>query len=173
MDWAARGVVFGEVVIAREGRQNPHSSRSFMKLPLTLARLITLFTFAALATMTTPQAFAEKKPVAVGKTWKGEVQNDDLLKDVPNCLTSAAALAKLWKDWKIAGEPPTVDFAKQIVVVVTTKGSMIRPDFRLDEKGNLESVGMATMDFLPGFRYVLVAVDREGIKTIDGKELAK
>jgi hypothetical protein len=136
-----------------------------------ISRFFTLFSVLALALVAMPQVFAAPKEVAVGKTWKGDVQDDALQKDTPQFLASAEALGKLWKDWKLAGQPPEVDFAKQIVVVMTTKGSLMQPNFRLDEKGNLQSVGIATMDYLPGFRYVLATVDRAGIKTVEGKEV--
>jgi hypothetical protein len=142
-----------------------------MNSPRFLSRLFTTLTVLAFALLATPQIFAAPKEVPVVKTWKGEVKDDALLKDAPAFIASAEGLAKLWKEWKLAGQPPEVDFAKQIVVVMTTKGSLMQPNFRLDEKGNLQSVGIATMDFLPGFRYILATVDRAGIKTVEGKEV--
>jgi len=40
------------------------------------------------------------------------------MKDAPVCITKADALKKLWESWKIAGKPPEIDLAKNLVVVV-------------------------------------------------------
>jgi hypothetical protein len=44
---------------------------------------------------------------------------------------------------------------------------------KLDDQGNLQVLGNATTDSAPGFRYVIATVPREGVKTVDGKELPK
>ena len=134
--------------------------------------LRTLLAILSLAALAMPAAFAEKKSIEAAKTWKGSVEDDALLKNAPKFAASAESLAALWKIWKIAGKPPEVDFSTSIVVVMTTKGSILNPSFQLDEKGNLELVGMATMDYLPGFRYVLSLVPRAGVKTVDGEPLS-
>jgi hypothetical protein len=54
-----------------------------------------------------------------------------------------------------------------------TLGSKLRLSATLDDKGNLEVLGMATSDLRPGFRYVIATVSREGIKTVNGKMLPK
>jgi hypothetical protein len=124
----------------------------------------------AVLALAIPAAHAEKKNVAPTQTWKGSVDDDALSKDAPVCIVNGADLGKLWQAWKIADKAPEVDFSKEIVIVQTTKGSILNPSFRLDEKGNLEILGMATMDYLPGFRYVICSVPRDGVKTVDGKE---
>jgi hypothetical protein len=43
----------------------------------------------------------------------------------------------------------------------------------LDEKGNLKALGFASRDLVPGFRYVIISVPKEGVKTVNGKELPK
>jgi hypothetical protein len=68
---------------------------------------------------------------------------------------------------------PKVDFTKEIVVLGTTNGTRIRMWAKLDDQGNLQVLGNATTDYTPGFRYVIATVPREGVKTVDGKELPK
>jgi hypothetical protein len=80
-------------------------------------------------------------------------------------------LEKLWKKWGLEGKVPEVDFQKEIVIVGTTVGSRLSLSAQLDEKGNLQVLGVATRDFGPGFRYVLATVKREGVKSVNGKEL--
>src|SRR5262249_55952923 len=104
----------------------------------------------------------------------GSVEDENLAKDAPAVVTSAKALEKLWKDWKLTDKMPEVDFSKEIVVLTTTKGSKLTLGATLDDsKGDLQVVGLATKDLRPGFRYVIATVPREGIKTVNGKELPK
>lgn len=113
----------------------------------------------------------EKKSVKQSKQWTGSVNDEALKNDIPAVITDAKALGKLWNAWKVPGKVPKVDFAKELVVTSTTSGSRLNLMPRLDTKGNLELLGMATMDFGPGFRYVIAIISREGIKTVDGKKL--
>ena len=60
-----------------------------------------------------------------------------------------------------------------MIVITTTSGSKLRLSASLDDKGNLEVLGMATRDLRPRFRYVIATVSRKGVKTVNGKELPK
>jgi hypothetical protein len=130
---------------------------------------------AALAAVVlfTADALAQKTAVKPSKEWTGSVEDEALAKDAPTCVTSAKGLEKLWKAWKIADKAPEVDFTKEIVVVSTTRGSKLRLGAALDEKGNLMVGGLGTSDLAPGFRYVIATVSKEGVKTVNGKELPK
>ena len=130
----------------------------------------------AVVVLLAPQARAEKKAgekkaVKLVKEWKGSVEDADLAKDAPEYIADAKSLEKLWKKWKIEGKVPEVDFKKEIVIVSTTVGSRLNLSARLDDKGNLQVLGVATRDLVPGFRYVLATVSREDVKTVNGKEL--
>jgi hypothetical protein len=116
---------------------------------------------------------AESKPVKITMEWKGSVADATLMKGAPDVIASTEALDKLWKDWKLEGKPPKVDFSKEIVLVGTTVGSRLNLSAKLDDKGDLQVLGLATSDLGQGFRYVLASVPREGIKTVNKKELPK
>jgi hypothetical protein len=120
-----------------------------------------------------PQVHAQPAPVKFSNEWKGAVADEALMKGAPECITSAKALEQLWKAWKIADKMPKVDFTKEIVVIGVTSGSKINLSARLDAKGNLEVLGLATRDLVPGFRYVIATVTRDGVKTVNKKELPK
>src|SRR6266851_1934818 len=124
-----------------------------------------------IAALLTSTALAEKTKIKTTKEWKGSVADEKLAKDAPACITDAKALEKLWKAWKIEDKMPEVDFTKEIVVLSTTPGSRLTIFANLDDKGNLEVGGLATRDFGEGFRYVIATVPREGVKTINGKDL--
>jgi hypothetical protein len=128
----------------------------------------------ALAVTLTTAARAEKKMIAVTKEFTGSVADEALAKDAPAVVTSAKGLEKLWKDWKIADKMPEVDFTKDLVFVSTTRGSRIKVSLSLDtDKGDLQVLGIATRDLAPGFRYVIQVAPKEGVKTVNGKELPK
>jgi hypothetical protein len=119
-----------------------------------------------------PQASVQKKKVEVTKMWKGSVEDEKLIK--PECIISAKGLEAAWKAWKAKGDVPKVDFTKDIVVAVYSAGSSLNiAGADLDDKGNLTVVGLGTSDFRPGFRYVLGVVSREGVKTVNKKDLPK
>ena len=66
-----------------------------------------------------------------------------------------------------------MNFDKEIVLVAKTGGSKLTLNASLDEKGDLKAFGLATRDLRPGFRYVIISVPKEGVKTVNGKELPK
>ena len=127
--------------------------------------------FACVALAPT-QALAQKKKVDITKTWSGSVEDEKAIK--PEAITSAKGLEAVWKAWKVEGDVPKVDFTKDIVVAAYSVGSKLKlAGANLDEKGNLDLLGFGTSDIRPGFRYVLGVVSREGVKTVNKKDLPK
>ena len=125
--------------------------------------------FAAVASS---QAADQKKKVEITKKWSGSVEDEKAMK--PECITSAKGLKAVWKAWMIEGDVPKVDFTKDIVVAVYSVGSKLNmAGANLDDKGNLDVLGFGTRDIRPGFRYVLGVVSREGVKTVNKKDLPK
>jgi hypothetical protein len=127
----------------------------------------------AAAVLLTSDVQAQKKAVKPVKEWAGSVDDENLAKDAPACITSAKGLETLWKAWKLADKAPKVDFTKEIVVLATTRGSKLKFFATLNEKGDLMVGGLGTQDLRPGFRYVIATVSKEGVKTVNGKELPK
>jgi len=127
----------------------------------------------ALVVLFTSAAPAQKAPVKPIKEWAGSVEDENLAKGAPEVITSAKGLEDLWKSWKLADKAPQVDFTKEIVILTTTRGSRIKLFATLDEKGNLMVGSLGTSDLRPGFRYVIATVSKEGVKTVNGKELSK
>jgi len=133
--------------------------------------LSAILSVLAMAAMLAPQALAAKQDVKIIKQWQGSVADEGLASSAPDYIADAGTLTKLWKKWSVAGDVPKVDFSKEIVIVTTTVGSRLSLSARLDDKGNLEALGAATRDIVPGFRYVIGTVSRAGVKTINGKAL--
>jgi hypothetical protein len=136
---------------------------------LLVVAVVAAFVVAAVAPS---QALAQKKKVEITKKWSGSVADEKAIK--PEVITSAKTLEAVWKAWKIEGDVPKIDFTKDIIVAVYSVGSKLNiAGANLDEKGNLDVLGFGTSDFGPGFRYVLGVVSREGVKTVNKKELPK
>jgi hypothetical protein len=130
--------------------------------------LLACFVVAAMA----PEALAQKKKVEITQKWNGSVDDEKAMK--PDAIVSAKGLEAVWKAWSVKGDVPKVDFEKNIVVGVYSVGSSLNmAGANLDDKGNLTVLGLGTRDIRPGFRYVIGVVSREGIVTVNKKELPK
>lgn len=122
--------------------------------------------------ITWSSAVAEDKTLEPLMTFSGSVEDAELLGKFSTAISTPQEFEELWKAWKLAGETPKVDFEKALVVVQTTSGSRLRVTVRLTDEGDLKVLGLATRDLRPGFRYVIVSVARDGVKTVEGKPLA-
>jgi hypothetical protein len=127
--------------------------------------------------MVTAVQSADEKPRRVKHSLlaKGSIEDATLAKAAPanELITMEKDLEKLWKAWKVDDNLPPVDFKKEIVFIATTSGSRLGATPLLDDKGNLSLVAIATRDLAPGFRYLILSVPLDGVKTINGKELPK
>jgi len=123
-----------------------------------------------------PGAAEAVKPL---KEWKGTLKDEALRKEAPTqvashigYLTDAKAWEKLWKAWRDKEELPKVDFAKELVLVVTVSGpNQAIVGIGLDGEGDLTLGVGSTKVGGPGFGYYLAVVPRKGVKTIDGKPI--
>ena len=111
------------------------------------------------------------KPVHPLQQWSGSVDDLSLLTGMPEVTTSTAALEMLWQAWQVPHPLPRVNFSRELVVVATTRGSILRFGAVLDDQGDLRVRSVSTKDLRPGFRYVIAVVSREGVKTVNGKDL--
>jgi hypothetical protein len=123
--------------------------------------------------LTSSAALAQKTAVKPSQEWSGSISDAKLKKDAQPVITSEKDLEKLWKAWKLADKMPKVDFEKEIVVVITGDGSKLRLAMSLDQKGNLQVLGLGTRDLAEGFRYVIATVPRKDVKTVNAKDLPK
>ncbi len=119
----------------------------------------------------TSQVQAQDKQVNITKQWKGSVAEEKLQKEAPEVITNAKDLEKVWKAWKIDDPMPKIDFMKEIIIVTTGSGSKLNLSAKLDDKGNMTVIGFGTADFVPGFRWVMGSVSKEGVKTVNKKAL--
>ncbi len=97
-----------------------------------------------------------------------------LQKEMPEngLVVSPKAWEKLAKAWGIK-EPAKVDFDKEFLFVATTVGSKLNITAGRLDKGDFKIAAFATRDLRPGFRYAIKSWPREGVKSVNGKELPK
>ena len=104
---------------------------------------------------------------------KGEHANEALASKAP--ASGVIVSEKAWKElvaaWDVKTTGP-VDFSKTIMTVSTTRGSRLTVSPKVKD-GNLEIGATSTRDLKPGFRYEIVSVPREGVKTVNGQPLPK
>lgn len=77
--------------------------------------------------------------------------------------------AALKMAWGIK-DTPKVDFDKQLLVVATTYADKLALGTKVEE-GDLRIFARDNGDVRGGFRYGIKAIDRDGIKTVDGQPL--
>lgn len=104
----------------------------------------------------------------------GSVEDEALKKDAPESgvVVSQKGWEKLAKAWGIK-DAPKVNFEKELLVVATSVGSRLNVNGKVNDKGDLAVIGFGTRDIRPGFRYAIKSVSREGVKTVNGKDLPK
>lgn len=113
-------------------------------------------------------------PVEPTARWNGIIADKSLQSVAPTTsfIASAESLAKVWKAWRPDEDVPSVDFAKELILVGVVSGPntvLMRPS--LDDQGDLRFVVAGTKRGGPGFGYLLLKVSREGVKTVNGKPL--
>jgi hypothetical protein len=128
---------------------------------------------SALAMFLVPVAAEEPKPAKPTVDLSGSIEDEALQKEMPasGVIVSEKAWEKLAKAWGIK-DAPKVDFAKEILVVGTWKGSVFNIKTAVKD-GDLIVSGFGTKDLRPGFRWKVQSITREGIKTVQGKDLPK
>ncbi|MEW4455752.1 hypothetical protein AB1L30_24000 [Bremerella sp. JC817] len=130
---------------------------------------LVLLTLGFLLVMVSALSAAEPENVASGK-----IQNNDALKQVPKSgiVTDQATFEKLWKAFRGEEALPDIDFEKKLVLVGTVDGpNLVMLNPKLEADGNLKYVVGGTRMAGPGFGYRMVAVDRDGVKTINGQPM--
>jgi hypothetical protein len=101
----------------------------------------------------------------------------DLSREAPasGVIASPEAWAKLWKAWHQGDDVPEVDFEKALILVVAGSGPnfIVIRDLRLTQGGDLRFDWGITERAGPGFVAKMLQIDRQGIKTVNGKSLPR
>jgi hypothetical protein len=132
----------------------------------------------------------ETKTVRFSQRWSGENGDPEREKFAPPSLliTTRTEFEKVWSAWWRIGQVPEVDFATSFVVVRTSSPARAEPKVGMDGIWivalKIAPDGSSTVVTEPslatdtaswtetkGFYWGLAVFPREGVKTVDGKEL--
>jgi hypothetical protein len=133
----------------------------------------TVFAALMLALFCVPANAEEPKKEKLTVELAGDIADESLQKSAPanGVIATAKDWEKLAKAWSIKGAPK-VDFTKEILIVGTWKGSSFNINGTVKD-GDLTVLSGGTKDLRDGFRWKIKSMKREGIKTVNGKELPK
>jgi hypothetical protein len=156
----------GDLIVEQVGDKEPQPGFRYKVLSLNRAG-ITKFQGKALpaATASDLKPIEEKPSVDLS----GSIRDESLQNQMPlnGVITSQEQWERLAKVWGITNPPP-VDFTRQWLVVGTSRGT----SFSLNPvvtNGDLVISTKGATDLAPGFRWRVRAINREGIKTLNGK----
>ncbi len=143
-----------------------------------MMRLLTFASFALtllpLAAPAEPPPTTLARPVPVLQQWTGALEKTELRDLAPrnHVVTNQKDWAALWAAWR-GGEPPAVDFAKELILVRTTPGrkGFTELIWRIDEVGDLTFTEKVEPDEKPGFSFVVQKIGRGGVRKVNGSFL--
>ena len=78
---------------------------------------------------------------------------------------------KIWRELGLTEEPAAVEFAKEVVVLSTTRGSRITFRLRDEGDGRLQVMSISTKDIRPGLRFAFCVLSRSAWKQINDRKL--
>jgi len=107
--------------------------------------------------------------------WSGRVKDATLRKLAPatGFIADPTSWQKICQTWQPDMKVPQVDFSKNLVLVGTVPGPnlvLMRPT--IDKKGDISFLVAGTKRGGPGFGYKLIAISRQGVKTVKGQSIA-
>ncbi len=120
-----------------------------------------------------PTQAGNKKAKPLAK-WSGSVMDLKLQSLAPKngVITNEKKRKEIWDAWKVKDKKKVdIDFDKQLILVATTRGSLLKIQYNVSKEGNLKVFAIASRDLRPGFRYQMILIPRKGIKTVKGKPL--
>lgn len=138
-----------------------------MFVRLTLAIAVVFSTTGILTSQDTSEKPAQQ--------WAGKIRDDSLRKLAPKAgfISDAKTFQKLWTAWRPEESIPEIDFDKKLVLVGTVNGpNLVIMKPALNDKGDLRFLVGGTKIGGPGFGYKLMAVDRKGVNSVNGKPVA-
>ena len=129
----------------------------------------------ALAFGLQPAAAQKGEAIKLLDSWNGRIAAEQVkLAPKGGYIVGPKTLEALWKDWKIRGDAPKVDFEKNLIVFAMKNSSGPVATPRLDkESGDLVLQVVSDANLTVDYGYQLVLIPRAGIKTISGKAIEK
>ena len=129
-------------------------------------------TALALAVGFTGVAGAQAAPVEPLNAWSGRVP----LTQRPPLQTSIAKASdwtRIWKDCRVQGPAPKVDFQKTLGLVAVRRSSLVKFMGLELEDGNLKTNVVVTPDMPDYMSCAIVLIKRTGIRKVNGKPVGQ
>ena len=113
-------------------------------------------------------------PLEPAARWDGIVEDESRMSLAPatNFVADAASFEKLWKAWRPDEAVPKINFRRALILVAAVQGpnrAMANP--QLDDKGEVNFLVASTRRGGPGFGYLMLAVDRAGVRSVNGHKV--
>jgi len=102
------------------------------------------------------------------KSWSGRVPLDER-PPLQSSIAKDGDWARVWKQCRIEGPAPQVNFKKTLALVAVRRGSVVKFMSLNVEDGNLMTNVAVTADMPDYMSCAIVLVDRTGIKKVNGK----
>ncbi|WP_146117650.1 MULTISPECIES: hypothetical protein [Pirellulaceae] len=135
--------------------------------PITTSLVLFLMCSSTLFATSPPVPAKSIEPI---ETWRGVQRTANRHRELippSRAIIDRDAWANLWQAWRPTEEVPEIDFDKHIVLVASVSGpnSLGIARLELDAKGDVRMMLNCTQTFGPGFGYLLIQIDREGVKS--------
>ena len=117
-----------------------------------------------------PDKLTSESPKAL-REFFGEAGSGVESGPVREVITDGADYERFWQKLGLEREPGVVDFAKELVVVSTTRGSRITFRLRDEGEGKLQVMSISTRDIRPGLRYGLCVLPKSKWKQVNDSKI--
>lgn len=106
------------------------------------------------------------------KSWSGRVPLDER-PPLQTSITKDSDWARIWKQCRVQGPAPKVDFQKTLGLVAVRRGSLVKFMDISVEDGNLKTNVVVAPDMPDYMSCAIVLVNRTGIKKVNGNPVGK
>jgi len=117
-------------------------------------------------------ACAQAATIEPIKSWSGRVPLDER-PPLKTPVAKASDWARIWKQCRVQGPAPKVDFQKSLGLVAVRRGSVVKFMSISVEDGNLKTNVVVTPDMPDYMSCAIVLVSRTGIKKVNGNPVGQ
>ena len=110
------------------------------------------------------------RKVLVKKEWRGQTGLNHGIKSF-GVISDFNSVKQLWDRWKVNGNPPLLDFKKDLIIYLDVRSSGVDWSPTVDAMGNLDLHGAADPDHPPCVSFVIGVIDRDGIRTLNNSNI--
>jgi hypothetical protein len=117
-------------------------------------------------------ASAQAITVEPVKSWSGRVPLDER-PPLQSSIAKDSDWARIWKQCRVQGPAPKVDFQKSLGLVAVRRGSIVKFMSMSVEDGNLKTNVVVTPDMPDYMSCAIVLINRTGIKKVNGNPVGQ